>query len=258
MDIFEDADPSQVKAKKEEDDVFEDADLTAGMAATRDDLTKKVETALIAEPAKATREKEGPLEEEDDDDDINANIVYDEEQFFQAPSICGEELKQASTRICAAFQVPLDMLEQGGFAAYCKYLKERAQTKKREDVTQKERMAQILEEATIQGDPREYQRVLFEIAKERNTIIHLGTGYGKTLIALLCIRHFSDAFETGKQTLFLVPSVALAIQQSTTLRANLPGYSIQTACYASSNSGRARLALAKSNVLVATHGAVST
>ena len=41
-----------------------------------------------------------------------------------------------------------------------------------------------------------------------------------------------------------------------TLRANLPNYSVQTACYASSNSEKARKSLATSNVIVATHGAI--
>ena len=117
-------------------------------------------------------------------------------------------------------------------------------------------MQQIIKDATINGDPRKYQRILFERAKTKNTIVNLGTGYGKTLIALMCIKHFSPAFKEGKQTLFLVPSVALAIQQSITLRANLPSYSIQTACFATSNSETSRKALATANVIVATHGAI--
>jgi len=59
-----------------------------------------------------------------------------------------------------------------------------------------------------------------------------------------------------QQTLFLVPSVALAIQQSLTLKANLPLLRVETACYASASSKRARISLGKCDIIVATHGAI--
>lgn len=42
------------------------------------------------------------------------------------------------------------------------------------------------------NDPREYQLELFERAKKENTIAVLETGSGKTLIAVLLIRHILD------------------------------------------------------------------
>jgi hypothetical protein len=137
--------------------------------------------------------------------------------------------------------------------------------------------------------------------------VNLGTGAGKTLIALLLIREIWSAksssssdkteIETGKktagtqisdhsmndngdvdsakdetrrenesgtseneeakkQTLFMVPSVALAIQQSLTLSANLPHLHVETACYTSASSKRARTLLSKCDVIVATHGVI--
>lgn len=117
--------------------------------------------------------------------------------------------------------------------------------------------ASMLQEAIVRGDPRRYQTALVELAKKRNTIVNLGTGQGKTLIALLLIRHYADQddYSNGKQTLFLVPSVALAMQHTTTLMANLP-YTVATACNnASVKASTSRDDMARANILVATHGA---
>lgn len=117
--------------------------------------------------------------------------------------------------------------------------------------------AAALEEAVVRGNPRRYQTALVELAKKQNTIVNLGTGQGKTLIALLLIRHFAqveDAYRKGKQTLFLVPSVALATQHTTTLQANLP-YTVATACHNSTKANGSRERMAETNILVATHGA---
>ena len=52
----------------------------------------------------------------------------------------------------------------------------------------------------------------------------------------MTIRHFSQEYRGldpnghAKQTWFLVPSVALAVQQTQTLRVNLP-YKVATACH---------------------------
>ena len=131
-----------------------------------------------------------------------------------------------------------------------------------QDRKTKERAA-ALEEAIVRGNPRRYQTALVELAKKQNTIVHLGTGQGKTLIGLLLIRHFAHvnqkgepwhAYENGQQTLFLVPSVALATQHTTTLQANLP-YTVATACHNSTKANGSRESMAEANILVATHGA---
>jgi primosomal protein N' len=202
------------------------------------------------------KEKNG-YDYDDKEDDDEKVVDFNEEQFFSAPSFTPEEMAKVEPRIRKMIADPFQKLEANGYEIFTKYLKEREQKKDRNYKAQRGKMQQSFEDATIRGDPREYQRALFEIAKTKNTIVNLGTGFGKTLIALLCIRHFSPDFEQGKQTVFLVPSVALAIQQSATLHANLPGFSVHTACYASSNSDASRRALGKANVIVATHGAVS-
>ncbi len=77
-------------------------------------------------------------------------------------------------------------------------------------------------------NPREYQMELFERAKKENTIAVLDTGSGKTLIAVLLLRHIIDQEledrASGKQpriSFFLVSSVTLVYQQFSVLEVNL-------------------------------------
>ncbi|KAJ5423994.1 hypothetical protein N7491_009210 [Penicillium cf. griseofulvum] len=77
-------------------------------------------------------------------------------------------------------------------------------------------------------DPREYQIELFERARARNTIAVLDTGSGKTLVAVLLLKHILQ-IELSKRengikprvAFFLVDSVTLVFQQSAVLRNNL-------------------------------------
>ena len=84
--------------------------------------------------------------------------------------------------------------------------------------------------------PREYQLELFERAKKKNIIVVLDTGTGKTLIAVLLLRHMvEEEMERralvqhtqpqplpNKTAFFLVENVALCVQQHRVLRSNLP------------------------------------
>ena len=77
-------------------------------------------------------------------------------------------------------------------------------------------------------DPREYQVELFERAKSQNIIAVLDTGSGKTLIAVLLLRHVIDqeledrsAGKRPRIAFFLVDSVALVFQQYEVLNSNL-------------------------------------
>ncbi|KAF2152570.1 ATP-dependent helicase dcl1 [Myriangium duriaei CBS 260.36] len=80
----------------------------------------------------------------------------------------------------------------------------------------------------IVHDPREYQLELFDRAREQNTIAVLDTGTGKTLIAVLLLRHIIDQELEDRQrqkhhriAFFLVPSVNLVFQQHAVLVTNL-------------------------------------
>jgi ERCC4-related helicase len=63
----------------------------------------------------------------------------------------------------------------------------------------------------INIQPREYQKKIFEIAKENNTLVVLPTGLGKTLIALLLAIERKKIFPESK-ILFLAPTKPLAEQ----------------------------------------------
>lgn len=176
--------------------------------------------------------------------------------FFLADPVTEVEV----TATCASIYENMDRilceLEAGGVDVYKAYLQDIQSHSSDKKERSRSAALQDLEDTTVRGSPRDYQTALLEIAKTRNTIIHLGTGKGKTLIALLCIRHFAAPpgdVDLPKQTLFLVPSVALAVQQSTTLRANLP-YSVAMACW--NVAHQSRLLLRRANILVATHGAM--
>ncbi|KAM5473717.1 Dicer-like protein 1 [Microsporum ferrugineum] len=82
--------------------------------------------------------------------------------------------------------------------------------------------------ASIIHDPREYQLELFEKAKEKNIIAVLDTGSGKTLIAVLLLKHVIEQ-ELADRSLgrpprisfFLVDSVTLVYQQAAVLQNNI-------------------------------------
>ncbi|KAG5948271.1 hypothetical protein E4U53_006327 [Claviceps sorghi] len=81
---------------------------------------------------------------------------------------------------------------------------------------------------SIIHSPRQYQLDLFERAKETNTIIVLETGSGKTLIAVLLLRHTLDGElqrrangKPNKAAFFVVDKVVLCLQQYNVLSVNL-------------------------------------
>ncbi|CAD7941345.1 unnamed protein product [Amoebophrya sp. A120] len=81
----------------------------------------------------------------------------------------------------------------------------------------------------VYSTPRSYQLQALERAQQQNTIVNLGTGTGKTLIAAMLIDellgedgHTSDGLEDTKKALFVVPTNELALQQTQYLRTELP------------------------------------
>ena len=203
------------------------------------------------------------------------------EAFFLHKAFTGEEFQAIEGSLSQRVGLSMDLLERDGYQAYKDWRTKKEETSSSASARalelEQKRIQEALEDAKIHGLPRDYQQQLFEIACQRNTVVHLGTGQGKTLIALMCIRHFASKSKTvtvsgvqpsatapnqpqqqqqpQKQILFLVPSVVLAEQQATVLRANLP-YSVEVAAWNTTTTAKKRQKLRDANIMVATHGAV--
>lgn len=152
------------------------------------------------------------------------------------PPITGEEAHTAAPQIHIIINSAYDVYKSEGVKGLRQFISNR---KLEEDVnTLSKNFSDSFDDtdSKISGDPRPYQIAMAEIVKEQNTIVQLNTGLGKTLIAIMTIKNFAHDYKSvnsvghAKQTWFLVPSVALAVQQSNTLRVNLP-YSISTVCH---------------------------
>ncbi len=66
--------------------------------------------------------------------------------------------------------------------------------------------------------PRRYQEEALQFAKQRNAIVFLDTGAGKTLVAILLIEHLFHTREKKKLCFFLVTTVNLVDQQAEAIR----------------------------------------
>ncbi len=69
--------------------------------------------------------------------------------------------------------------------------------------------------------PREYQQKIFETCKEKNCLVVLPTGLGKTLIALMLTIERMKKFP-GEKIVFLAPTKPLAEQHIISFKKNLP------------------------------------
>src|SRR3989337_2837266 len=70
-------------------------------------------------------------------------------------------------------------------------------------------------------EPRDYQKSIFETAKEKNTLVVLPTGIGKTLIALmLSIERLKK--HPATKVLFLAPTRPLVEQHFEYFKKHLP------------------------------------
>src|SRR3989344_8475552 len=69
--------------------------------------------------------------------------------------------------------------------------------------------------------PREYQRKIFETCSQKNCLVVLPTGLGKTLIALMLVIDRMKKFP-GEKAVFLAPTKPLAEQHLNYFKKHLP------------------------------------
>ncbi len=171
--------------------------------------------------------------------------------FLLRPPVDEEEIKAATTHIHKVVNTAHDILLEKGKSGLLEHIAEQNKTIKNDSSNNNDDQEDMMdigddesfinnETAKINADPRPYQMAMFERVKTANTIVQLHTGMGKTLISIMTMRYFEKDYtvcnENGhfKQTWFLVPSVALAVQQSRTLSVNLP-HQVATACQTGMN-----------------------
>src|SRR3989344_452472 len=73
----------------------------------------------------------------------------------------------------------------------------------------------------INLNPRDYQKAIFETAKDTNTLVVLPTGLGKTLIALMLTIH-KQKQHPGSKALILAPTKPLVEQHYESFKKILP------------------------------------
>lgn len=73
---------------------------------------------------------------------------------------------------------------------------------------------------------RSYQQEMLQASLQRNTIVVMDTGSGKTLVAAARILAELETSTTGKAVWFMVPNVALAQQHYQRLPDLLPAYHV--------------------------------
>ncbi|KFA61203.1 hypothetical protein S40285_06443 [Stachybotrys chlorohalonatus IBT 40285] len=82
-------------------------------------------------------------------------------------------------------------------------------------------------DGTSRLNPRAYQQEMFDHSLQRNTIVAMDTGSGKTQVAILRIAAELDKASTDKIIWFLAPTVSLCQQQFNVIRLQIPAVSIK-------------------------------
>ncbi|KAF4632588.1 hypothetical protein G7Y89_g5545 [Cudoniella acicularis] len=208
--------------------INQQASLPTQHLVTATALATRTNEEVIADLKRDAHAPAGPvnkstLDGEDDDanDDGYRSLGDDDEYDGTQPAGRPKKISERKRRLHAIAQNHLEALLRNPV--------KQPKVKPEDEQFQSARwLVNQSENRKIITSPREYQVELFERAKQKNIIAVLDTGSGKTLIAVLLLRHtFAQELEdraVGKPkriSFFLVDSVTLVYQQHAVLKANL-------------------------------------
>jgi len=147
-------------------------------------------------------------EQQQHDDDGGDADADDVRAFYMSKPISDEELDAIEPRVVDALRGVLKKWDREGGKALLEEIR-------RQEQAARDRKARKSKEVLghfaglrgdgggnggISGDARNYQTALLRIAKRENVIVHLGTGTGKTLIAILLIKHYRESEAARRDT----------------------------------------------------------
>ena len=120
--------------------------------------------------------------------------------------LCFEEFVAATKPVSKAEEDQGSLVVQGTKSSTRQDLETQYATSKSDEKEDEEELSRL--------KARPYQEELLKKAMEGNTIVYLGTGSGKTFIAVMLIKEMRGELIAGpKKAIFLVSSVALVAQQ---------------------------------------------
>ena len=145
-----------------------------------DELDTSDDTVALGSSSQDSQEMSIEDQSLDISQDEGSHLGSSPAEFLLKPPITEEELRAISPAFHENIAKPLERFRKEGYAAYKAYLlKEKEEQEAKAKLKEAQRL-ESLQDAAILGNPRDYQTALFEVAKQRNTVIHLGTGKGKT------------------------------------------------------------------------------
>lgn len=163
-------------------------DSTEELTYNKHDLERNIEDGK-EDLKKAETNSDQDLVNVDNGDDDDGDLcckVQDEttedltigESFLLKDPFLMEELEAVEGVIKEQVTKSMDLLEEKGYDAFREWRSSAEKRNAKIKNMECQHMEQALKDAKIEGGPRQYQERLFEIACQRNTIIHLGTGTG--------------------------------------------------------------------------------
>ena len=120
-----------------------------------------------------------------DNEDAEESTDDDEfyKRFFTSPPVSDDDLEQMLPAINEKLVAAIKEAEHEGIRKKQKEAIRQKEARKKADLLHQQRKQpskESLRQAKVTAKPRPYQTAYLELCKQRNTIVHLGTGRGKS------------------------------------------------------------------------------